>query len=257
MGVKSNGNGEEPGADGQTTRDPRNVLPASGSVTDESTCWIVVNAAAKGDNEARREFASRYLPVVRAYLGARWRSHPLIDELDDAVQEVFLDMFKSRGALDRVQPGRPGGFRAYLYGVARMVALRCESRRARRREQPATEEIASGRLIADTPELEAVFDRAWSVNLLEQAVRRHRRIATDQGEKGQRQVELLRLRFWEELPIREIARRWSEDAAKLHKEYARARESFKRVLHEVVAAHNPGTVGDAERECQRLFATIP
>ena len=40
-------------------------------------------------------------------------------------------------------------------------------------------------------------------------------------------------------------------------EYARARESFKRALQEVVAFHNPGAVGASDRECRRLLATIP
>ena len=223
-------------------------------MTLETTCWTVIHAAARGDDDARAVFADRYLPVVRAYLGARWRNDSLNDELDDAVQDVFVDMFKDRGALDRVEPGRPGGFRAYLYGVVRMVALRCETRRARRR--PA-EELVADALPADEPELQSVFDRAWSASLLEQAVKRHRVLAEAKGDRGRRQVELLRLRFWEDLPIREIARRWDEQAPKLHKEYARARESFKRALQEVVAFHNPGAVGTTELECRRLLATIP
>jgi len=223
-------------------------------VTLETTCWTVIHAAAGGDNDARAVFAERYLPVVRAYLGARWRKDSLNAELDDAVQDVFVDMFKDRGALDRVEPGRPGGFRAYLYGVVRMVALRCETRRARRRP---SEELVADALPADEPELQSVFDRAWSASLLDQAVKRHRVLAEAKGDKGRRQVELLRLRFWEDLPIREIARRWDEQAPKLHKEYARARESFKRALQEVVAFHNPGAVGATELECRRLLATIP
>ena len=39
---------------------------------------------------------------------------------------------------------------------------------------------------------------------------------------------LLRLRFEEGLPIREIARRWDSDAARVHKHYARAREAYRR-----------------------------
>ena len=43
-------------------------------------------------------------------------------ELEDVVQEVFVTCFKEDGPLSRADPERPGGFRAYLYGVVRNVA---------------------------------------------------------------------------------------------------------------------------------------
>jgi RNA polymerase sigma-70 factor (ECF subfamily) len=208
----------------------------------ESTCWTVIRGAAEGRSSDREEFARRYLPVVRAYLGARWRGTPLAQQVEDGVQEVFLDCFKRDGALGRVDPARP--FRAFLFGVARNVALRVEERRARGRERPAE---SGADFPADDPGLSAVFDRAWALTLLEEAVARHR--AAGDG----RRAELLRLRFEEDLPVREIAARWREDPARVHKEYARAREEFKRALLEVVAFHHPGPPGEVERECERLL----
>ncbi len=38
-----------------------------------STCWTVIQGAAAGRGDDRDQFARRYAPVVRAYLGARWR----------------------------------------------------------------------------------------------------------------------------------------------------------------------------------------
>src|SRR5207237_10446059 len=35
----------------------------------------------------RADFVARYAPLVRAYLGARWRDSPCAGELEDAVQE--------------------------------------------------------------------------------------------------------------------------------------------------------------------------
>ncbi|MBK8268830.1 MAG: hypothetical protein IPK83_11220 [Planctomycetes bacterium] len=35
-------------------------------------------------------------------------------DLDDAVQDVFLECFRPDGALDRLDVHRPGGFRAFL-----------------------------------------------------------------------------------------------------------------------------------------------
>src|SRR5262245_61258276 len=102
----------------------------------ESTCWTEIHAAAVGGAADREPFALRYGPVVRAYLAARWRGSPCLADLDDAVQEVFVECFRRGGALERVEPDRAGGFRPFLFGVVRNVALRLEARRARRREGP-------------------------------------------------------------------------------------------------------------------------
>ena len=88
--------------------------------------------AARGSEASRDEFARLYRPVVVSYLGARWRRTPLQSEVDDAAQEVFVDLMKSERRPRSRQPGShdgAGGFRAFLYGVARNVALRHEEKR--------------------------------------------------------------------------------------------------------------------------------
>jgi RNA polymerase sigma-70 factor (ECF subfamily) len=65
--------------------------------TPESTCWTVIRAAAAGSPTDRDELARRYLGVVRAYLAARWRGSALRRDVDDAVQEVFVECFRSVG----------------------------------------------------------------------------------------------------------------------------------------------------------------
>ena len=99
--------------------------------TSESTCWTVIHAAAAGSLSDREEFARRYLDTVRAYLSARWRGSPLLDDLDDAAQEVFVECFRQGGAVEAAGAGRVPAFRAFLYGVVRNVARRFESRPAR------------------------------------------------------------------------------------------------------------------------------
>src|SRR5262249_31179656 len=101
----------------------------------DSTCWTTLRDAAAGGGPAREEFASRYAPMVRAYLAARWRASPLLQELDDAVQEVFVECLRQGGALQNARADRPGGFRPFLYGLVRNVALRFERARARRHER--------------------------------------------------------------------------------------------------------------------------
>src|SRR5262245_7244949 len=67
----------------------------------ESTCWTVTRGAALGSAGDREEFARRYLPVIRAYLSSRWRHSPHLRDLDDAVQEVFVECFGQGGVLAR------------------------------------------------------------------------------------------------------------------------------------------------------------
>jgi hypothetical protein len=69
-------------------------------------------------------------------------------------------------------------------------------------------------------------------------------------------VELLRLRFHDGLPIREIARLWQADPAKLHHEYATARQEFLAALRDVVAFHHPGPSAEIDRVCADLIQLL-
>jgi RNA polymerase sigma-70 factor (ECF subfamily) len=189
--------------------------------TPESTCWTVIRGAAEGDPASRERFARTYGPVLCAYLAARWRHSPCRQELEDAVQEIFLACFRSDGVLHRADPGRAGGFRPYLYGVTRHVAQRVEERRRRQSAGQAPAEADLEQVADAGKDLERVFDRAWAGALLQEAAARQAEQAQVRGAEAQRRVELLRLRFHEGLPIREIARRWQADAAVLHHQYAR------------------------------------
>src|SRR5262249_48893927 len=137
----------------------------------ESTCWTVIRGAAAGNGLDRDQFARRYAPVVRAYLTARWPGGARQQEIDDAVQEVFVECFRRGGVLERVGEGRPGGFRAFLYGVARNVALRVETDRARQNVRQAPGGSALDRVAASEASLSTVFDRAWAKALVREAAR--------------------------------------------------------------------------------------
>ncbi|MCI0639181.1 MAG: sigma-70 family RNA polymerase sigma factor [Gemmataceae bacterium] len=221
-----------------------------------STCWTVIQGAAAGQTEDREHFARRYAPVLQAYLAARWRGSPLKAELDDAVQEVFLECFKQGGVLQRVDRDRPGGFRPFLYGVLRNVALRTEAARARGRERQPESSCDLADIETTEASLSQVFERAWAQSLIREAAERQAERATQSGEGAQRRVELLRLRFHEGLPIREIAQRWQADPADLHHEYARARQEFKAALLEVVGFHQPGTLAEIEQASAELLASL-
>jgi RNA polymerase sigma-70 factor (ECF subfamily) len=170
--------------------------------------------------------------------------------VDDAVQDVFVECFKTGGVLERVEVDRPGGFRAFLLGVARNVARRYEDRRR------ADGSLPDGVAADDTGPADA-FERAWARSLLREAARVQEQAAVGRGEAARRRVELLRLRFQEGQPIRDIAEQWGVAAAKLHHEYAVAREEFRAALREVVEFHHAGsTAGEVEQLCRELVQVV-
>src|SRR4051794_16047628 len=147
-----------------------------------STCWTLLRDAAAGGEASRAEFAARYVPLVRAYLAARWRGSRLLREIDDTVQEIFVECLRDGGLLDRARADRPGGFRAFLYGAVRNVAMRAESRRARQlAREPADVLELDG--VPDREEtLSRVFDRAWAKAVMREAAERQSNLAAQRGE---------------------------------------------------------------------------
>ncbi len=217
--------------------------------TAESTCWTVIRAAAAGSAADRDELARRYLGAVRAYLSARWRGSQLRHDLDDAVQEVFVECFRQGGVLEAAADGRVPSFRAFLYGVVRNVARRFEGRSA-----PAASPLPE--IPDDEPSLSRLFERSWAQAIMAEAARLQRRWATERGPEAVQRVELLRLRFEENLPIRTIAERWGIAAAGLHHAYALARQEFKAALLAVVAFHLPGRPTEVEQEAASLLKAL-
>ena len=205
----------------------------------DATIWTMIHGAAGGDDLRREQFASRYLPLVRRYLGERWRGTPLVETLEDASQEVFLECLREGGVLENADPSRPGGFRAFLFGAVRNVARRQESARPSPRTEGADARPLE-RVEAREEELGAVLDREWARCLIRQAAEHHRRTALPRGAAAREGVELLRLRFEEGLAIRDIAARWDQEPAAVHRRYRRAREEFRRSLRRVVAFPPPG-----------------
>src|SRR5262245_12897691 len=143
----------------------------------ESTCWSLIHGAAAGNADDRAQFAHRYTSVVRSYLCARWRGSPHLQDVEDAVQEVFVACFQKDGVLARAAPARGSGFRPYLYAVTRNVARRIETGRARAREQPVPDGLDLDSLPDDEPSLSQVFDRAWALALVREAARHQDELA--------------------------------------------------------------------------------
>jgi len=77
----------------------------------ESTCWTLIEGAVRGRPEDRENLARRYASLIQATLRARWAGRPAVAEVNDASQEVFLELFRQGGALARVRLDRSGNFR--------------------------------------------------------------------------------------------------------------------------------------------------
>lgn len=213
----------------------------------------MISDAAAGKLDARSQFAARYESVIRAYLGHRWRSGPLLDQLDDAVQEFFIECFRERGALDRVDPDR-GDFRPFLYGVALNVARRHENRFRRHGQHSPIHPEVNGPA-ADDPTQSQAFDRAWLDVMLGRAV--ELMVARSSGKKAERaRVRILQLRFGQDRSYRDIAQDLGIDPAEIYRQAAVARDEFKSALLEALKEHNPRHSGTIERECEDLLALL-
>lgn len=220
----------------------------------ETTCWTMIRSAAEGTEQARAEFAKQYAPVIRAYLLARWGKGSHASNVDDAVQEVFVECYRPGGALERVDPDRAGGFRAFLFGLTRNVARRFEERHLRSAKEAMSSDTPHA-IEAEEDSYSVVFDRAWAKSLMRQAREWQAVRAAESGTEAVMRVELLRLRFESGLPIREIAKRWCQDPALVHRAYVKARKEFQEAIYDRLAFHGVGA-SQLSKECSDLLAFL-
>jgi RNA polymerase sigma-70 factor (ECF subfamily) len=219
-----------------------------------STCWSLIGGAAAGDSADRAEFARRYAPVIKAYLEARWRHSIHREELEDAVQEVFIDCFKQNGALERVDRGRRGGFRGFLYGVTRNIGMRFESAKTRHKEHQPSASFDLNAIEQRERSLTRSFDRAWAQSVMREALVELQLDADADGEEAMKRFELLSLRFRDGLPIHEIASRWQVGVTQMYREFAKAKVEFRDALLAIVATQQPDASRDeVAQECMQLL----
>ena len=221
----------------------------------DSTSWEVVDGAALGVQEMRAEFVRRYTDFVRAYLGARWGGTPLAEAVDDAAQDVFVECFRRGGILDRADSTR-GSFRAYLCGAIRNVARQVEATRAAAHEVQPTSSFDTNDQPAPESNASRILDRAWACTMLNLAGARQLREAESKGDSAVRRIEILRLRFENGLPIREIARLWNTDPARLHEEFRQARQEFRRCLEAELAQQAPELGPGEQTQLSELLAML-
>jgi DNA-directed RNA polymerase specialized sigma24 family protein len=196
------------------------------------------------------------LPFARRFLAARWRGTALLAEVDDTLQELFVECLREDGPLRRADPRR-GEPDALLYGVARNVAARVEERRARRGRREPSGDAGLKSVPADDTSHSRRLDREWARALLRRASEQQALRAAAGSSDARRRVELLRLRFDEGLAVGEIAARWGEDPDVVHRAYARAREEFRACIRAVVAEQAVRSEGELEDDVLRVLRHLP
>jgi len=219
------------------------------------TCWTVLRAAADGDTSARSAFARSYGTPIKAYLRHRWAGNVLLDDVDDAAQESFVEAFKPGGVIERADQEQ-GDFRALLYGVVRNVARRFEERQSKASQRKGGESIHLDDLPHDALALSKAFDRAWARSLMREALKQHEEAA--QGDPvADRRFRVMSMRHDDGMPIREIASALGEsDHAVIHNDYRQSRRAFTAHLRQVVARHTGAKGADVDVECERLFELL-
>ncbi len=194
------------------------------------------------------------MPLMRAFLLARWRGTPFLGEVDDAVQDIFVECFREEGPLTRADVER-GDFRGYLFGVVRNIAQRIERRAAQQRRESDTESALAA--VAGREEhCSDLFDREWAQTLMREAGDLMNDRAATSSPGARLRVELLRLRFAEDRPVRQIAVEWDMEPEAVHRAYAKARDEFRVCLREVVSFHAVRTEDELDDECRRLLGLL-
>ena len=170
--------------------------------------------------------------------------------------EVYLECLREGGVLERCRDEPPGGFRPFLLAVVRNIARRVEERRAGRRERQLTTEFQRDGGVDEDADPAHKFDCTWAVTIVRNARRRVEERLGQGSPAAQRRVELLRLRYQEGLPVKEIAPQIGEDSRRVHHQLEEARRDFHRALREEVAFHLPGSAEEVEQECRLLLGLL-
>jgi RNA polymerase sigma-70 factor (ECF subfamily) len=98
------------------------------------------------------------------------------------------------------------------------------------------------------------MERDWARAQVIQAAAAMAARARRLGGSALQRVELLRLRFHDNLEIRAIADQWQVEPTWLHHQFAKARREFRNELLGVLAEHRPGaTPEELELECRDLL----
>ena len=216
------------------------------------THWSLIARAAAGNPLDRDSFVERYAPIVRVFLCARWRLPIDHEAIADATQDVFLQCFRDEGLLDRAARGAVSGFKGYLLGATRNVALMTERRLARERARGSGTEIRFDDVEASTATQSEEFDRAWA-RMISREARRLLASRSDHSELTIERWHILALRYEEGLATKAIAERLMIPVERVHERLKQGRKEFGACVMEVMAELHPDdNRAQLERRCGEL-----
>lgn len=216
----------------------------------------MILGAAAGSPPHRETFGRRYAPAICAYLAARWHLAPDSDSVQDACQDVMVECFKAGGALSRADATYRGGFRAYLYGIVRNVALMAERRFARRREVDLGANFDPDAIGSDEPTLSLAFDRAFAIAVTREAreLMARRSVRSPVAEQRYR---ALALQFENGQAPRDLAVAMALPVERVYELLKEARREYREALLDVMGTLHPDSDrAEIERLCVELLQRL-
>lgn len=170
-----------------------------------------------------RRFLSEFLPaepLLRSYLLAATGD---MHAADDLLQEVSSVLWEK---IDQYDEARP--FRFWALGIARLEVLKWRQRLARSRETLSPDTLTA---LADT-----AADMAPEIDERLVLLRR----CVERLQEKTRQI--LRLRYWQRLPIRQVAGQVGKSVAAIEMVLVRARRSLRECVERRLARTEEETV---------------
>jgi RNA polymerase sigma-70 factor (ECF subfamily) len=202
-----------------------------------ATRWTLVLAARERPEQRREALEALVAPRWKAlYVLARKRGLPPA-EAEDAVQSFLVRLIEG-DLLARLDPAR-GRLRSYLKTALahHLVNLHEHGQAAKRgsggRAVPLDDVEAL--LAAPAPSPEALFDRAWALQLFEEALATIERELATGERKGPFEVLRELFRFGETTPYPELAARHGMSVPQLKSFVHRAKGRFRQILRAQVA----------------------
>lgn len=170
---------------------------------------------AEGDGEVWREFLSRVIPQLYRMFMKSWNNRSLAEEL---VQRSVFDAVRGRGSYE-ASKGSP---EEWIFGIARNN-IRLEIRR--RASQGSVDGDVSGYLevIDSKPLPEEIIERRETAEIVRTAL----------GRLKSKEQEVLRAKYIEGLPVREIAERIGVTENAVHSLLYRARNLLAQEIKRI------------------------
>jgi DNA-directed RNA polymerase specialized sigma24 family protein len=207
---------------------------------------------------AREEFARRYAPAIRAYVGALVHDR---EEAEELAQGFYTDVILSGRLLQRYDPAR-GAFRPFLKQALRNYVVSAARSRGRQKRNPQGEVVRPDQQSAGwepfgpvTRPPEAAFHEAWVRSLLGEALTRVRAICAARDQIAHFEIFAGRYLSRSDEPPSwgELGRRWQLDGKTARSRADTVASHFRAVLAELVTPE-VGTGASAGTEIRRLLA---